>query len=403
MKKELNSKDELIKSLVDTQTAILERHLQVETSPILTPSQQDNQSHNKNTIYVGNLDPNVSIEDIYKLFGLKSTAYLRSDCHVDFPLNQQTQKTRGHVYITAPKDFCDELVKLNGVEFKDKFLIIENVKVRPKVTNPKLTNKLTNITSPNRFEPSIFENNGPDLGNNIDHSKESHMCADLKRTVRNSQQTSKQNSKQRPPVVVNTHPENQTTFSKEPIFSGDKSYSDAFTKKTEQENILIFSHSIPSRFKMYNFNKALKNANAKYISFPGATSKQLLQYLDVNLKMYTSDTVLIHPGINDVLNNKSQLNTENLLSNIKYMVDKCRKFGVKNILISGLVFTTRVSLEVLDKIHEKLHAFCSCYGLTHIDKRNIRVVHLCQDNLHLLQSGKKVLFNNFISYLNSNF
>ena len=75
MKKELNSKDELIKSLVDTQTAILEtigkskgneekRHLQVETSLILTPLQQNNRSHHKNTIYVGNLDSNVSIEDI---------------------------------------------------------------------------------------------------------------------------------------------------------------------------------------------------------------------------------------------------------------------------------------------------------------------------------------------------
>ena len=83
------------------------------------------------------------------------------------------------------------------------------------------------------------------------------MCADLKRTVRNSQQTSKRNSKRRPPVIVNTHPENQMTFSKVPIFPGDKSYSEALTKKAEQENILIFSDSIPSRFKMYNFNKAL--------------------------------------------------------------------------------------------------------------------------------------------------
>ena len=50
--------------------------------------------------------------------------------------------------------------------------------------------------------------------------------------------------------------------------------------------------------------------------------------------MYTPDIVLIHAGINDALNNKSQSNTENLLSNIKYMVDKYRKFGVKNILTS---------------------------------------------------------------------
>ena len=86
------------------------------------------------------------IEDIYKLFGLKSTAYLCSNCLVDYLLNQQTQKTRGHVYITAPKHVCDQLVELNGMEFKN-FLIIE--KVRPKVTNLNLIN----FTSPDQFKP----------------------------------------------------------------------------------------------------------------------------------------------------------------------------------------------------------------------------------------------------------
>ena len=166
---------------------------------------------------------------------------------------------------------------------------------------------------------------------------------------------------------------------------------------------MIFSDGIPSRIKMYNFNKALKNGKAKHLLLPGTMSKQLLQYLDVNLKMYTHETVLIHAGINDVLNDKSQLNTENLLCNIKYMVDKCLTFSVKSILVSGLVFTTSVLLEVLEKIHEKLSTFCSSYGMIYVDNRSIRGVHPCQDNLHLLQSGKKVLCNNFISYLNSNF
>ena len=99
LKKELNSKDELIKSLINTQTAVLDTigkskrneekgHLQVEPSPILTPVQQENRFYHKNTIYVGNLDSNVSIEDIYNFFRLKSIAYLRINCHVDFPLNQ---------------------------------------------------------------------------------------------------------------------------------------------------------------------------------------------------------------------------------------------------------------------------------------------------------------------------
>lgn len=42
-------------------------------------------------------------------------------------------------------------------------------------------------------------------------------------------------------------------------------------------------------------------------------------------------------------------------------------------------------------------------GLIYIDDRNIRGLHLSQDNPHLLESGKKVLCNNFISYLNSTF
>ena len=87
------------------------------------------------------------------------------------------------------------------------------------------------------------------------------MRLDFKRIVSNSQQISKHISKRRLPVVINTHPENQTTFSKVPIFPGDKSYSDALTKKAQQKNILIFTDSIPSRTKMYNLNKALKNGN----------------------------------------------------------------------------------------------------------------------------------------------
>ena len=187
LKKELNSKDELIKSLFDTQTAILDTiekskrneekgHFQVEPSSILTPVQQENQSYHKNKIYVGNLDSNVSIEDIYDFFGLKSAAYLHTTCHVDFTLNHQTQKTKGHIYITAPTHVCNELVKLNGIEFKGKFLFIEIAKVKPKVTNPYKIN----FTSPNRFEPVRFADNSLDLGNDIEHCEENDLHVDLR-------------------------------------------------------------------------------------------------------------------------------------------------------------------------------------------------------------------------------
>ena len=39
------------------------------------------------------------------------------------------------------------------------------------------------------------------------------------------------------------------------------------------------------------------------------------------------------------------------------MVDKCRNFGVKNVLISGFVYTTRLSLEVSEKYIKNLVLF----------------------------------------------
>ena len=75
-------------------------------------------------------------------------------------------------------------------------------------------------------------------------------------------------------------------------------------------------------------NQKIKNGNACIHSFPGATSHQLHHYLDVNLDKYTA-TVVIHIGVNDILNSASNVN--GLLLNIKDMIKKCRNFGVKYI------------------------------------------------------------------------
>lgn len=67
--------------------------------------------------------------------------------------------------------------------------------------------------------------------------------------------------------------------------------------------------------------QTLKNEKARHVlSFPGVTLGQLLQYIDVNLKIQHPSTTLIHAtGINEVLNERRQSNIENL-SNMKYVV-----------------------------------------------------------------------------------
>ena len=91
------------------------------------------------------------------------------------------------------------------------------------------------------------------------------MFVDFKRTVSNSLENSKFISKQRLPVVVNNHPENKTAYLKILIFQDELSDSDTITNKTEQKNILLFSGSISSKIKMYDFNfkQSFKNWESK--------------------------------------------------------------------------------------------------------------------------------------------
>ena len=73
---------------------------------------------------------------------------------------------------------------------------------------------------------------------------------------------------------------------------------------------------------------------------------------------------------------------------------KRKKFGVKNIFISGLVYSTRINIGILEKIHVVIRTFCQKYGWFHADNRNIRGKHLYKDGLHLMEESKIILARN---------
>ena len=136
-------------------------------------------------------------------------------------------------------------------------------------------------------------------------------------------------------------------------------------------------------------------------NFPGASPHQLLHCLDVHLKDKSIDTVIIHIGINDLSTNSSRSGMDNLIYNIKRITEKCSMFGVKSVFISGLVYTTRVDVSLLERIHVLIFDFCRKNSFIYIDKRNIRSDSLYKDGLHLIDKGK-ALADNFIVYLNNN-
>ena len=58
---------------------------------------------------------------------------------------------------------------------------------------------------------------------------------------------------------------------------------------------------------MYQFNRTLRNRRAKMLNFQGTSSNETLHYIDVHLKEKLIDTVIVHVGVNDLLNRKSKL------------------------------------------------------------------------------------------------
>ena len=62
--------------------------------------------------------------------------------------------------------------------------------------------------------------------------------------------------------------------------------------------------------------------------FPGASSSEILHYIDVHLKEKLIDTTIVHVGVNDLLNGNSQFKINQLIENIKKM---CQFWSEENI------------------------------------------------------------------------
>ena len=97
-----------------------------------TQQQQIEPKNQKRSIYAGNLHISVTENDLYDFFGLRSTKYLQETCKVNLPLCKRTGKSKGYAFLNVPDHVYSEIVKLNGVEFKSKQLVLEEAKTKHK-------------------------------------------------------------------------------------------------------------------------------------------------------------------------------------------------------------------------------------------------------------------------------
>ena len=170
LQNELHSKDEIIKTLIETQAVVLETlplskpPQQTESNTLVQKdvnqlnknivfkgqahqecnnqslhhvvnsqyqksSKQQNRNHNQKykqekRLYIGNLDKDVKEQDLIELFRFNATTYLQENYHVDLP-TEKNGKNKGFGFAVMPKHVQKELLKLHGIEFHGNIIIIE--------------------------------------------------------------------------------------------------------------------------------------------------------------------------------------------------------------------------------------------------------------------------------------
>ena len=223
--------------------------------------QSCNQLHNENRktenhqlkkLYVGNFSTCVTADDIYELFGLRSTNYLCDNCSVEMPLRSHNQSKR-FAFITASHHVTKELVKLNGVQFQGNCLIVEEARSTRKYGL--------------RFNP---------------YSR---------------------------PRVYNNFLEDENTCQINNLVPGHITYAETAKSAKRsitghmQNCIVIFGDSITRRIRVRDFNRELNTGHARIRTFPGAVSKENPHYITPTLEDGNFDTAILHFGVNDLLRN----------------------------------------------------------------------------------------------------
>ena len=329
-------------------------------------SKQQNRNHNQKPkqekiLYIDNLDKDVKEQDLIELFRFNATTYLQENCRVDLP-TEKNGKNKGFGFAVMPKHVQKELLKLHGIEFHGNIIIIEEA-TSTRIKRPD--EQKTGLSRNRLTEPHI-------QGSKTEVVKDSSENVDF--------------------IRANTVP-------------GNKSYADvAMSRKTKNgftKKVIVFGDSIIRGIRVREFNQQVKNGYAKFKSFPGCNSKEMLHYIEPTLETGFYDSAILHVGVNDLLNNRSPSSTDDLVSSFVKIVDKCKSFGVMDLSVSVIAFNKSLQYTVIKKVNEKIVDMCKKNGLVFIDNGNISNMDLYQDGVHILERGQCLLANKFIFVLNN--
>ena len=208
-----------------------------------------------------------------------------------------------------------ELLKLHGIEFHGNIIIIEEA-TSTRIKRPD--EQKTGLSRNRLTEPHI-------QGSKTEVVKDSSENVDF--------------------IRANTVP-------------GNKSYADvAMSRKTKNgitRKVTVFGNSIIRGERVRDFTQQVKNGYTQFKSFSGCNGKEMLHCIVPTLETGFHDSAILYVGVNDLLNNKSPSSTDNLVSDLVKIVNKCKSYGGMDLSVSGIAFNKRLSYTVIKKVNQKI-------------------------------------------------
>ena len=102
-----------------------------------------------------------------------------------------------------------------------------------------------------------------------------------------------------------------------------------------------------------------------YNFFPGATAKDFAHYIKQTLQENEFDASTLRMGVNDIL--KLGSNADTVSKDIINIANYHKNFGLKQIIISGLTLTTRLSASFNYQLNNSIKVLCQKHAFTFID------------------------------------
>ena len=157
---------------------------------------------------------------------------------------------------------------------------------------------------------------------------------------------------------------------------------------------------------MGEFNSSINGANVQLKSFHGCKAMQLDHHTIPILQEQYYDAAGIHVGINDLLNSSFIKSVDEICNDIIKIALRCRSHNIATIFISSIAYSTKVNIQLIRNLNGLLYNAFTKYGFHFVDNGTLLIMimvfkcDLWKDDIHLLDTGKAIIANNFISSIN---